>query len=351
MPGPLDHLFRIPDKLRGSGEHVVALRLSSYHYNLSWPKPTLPFRLDNYRNRLVYETQRPFLPLVGAGISLFIAIVCLLLTRLFGRRRALFLCSALGLALALFYALVALRWVYNAPYDWHTPRLNLITFVMGVIGVLLPWVLAEQFTLPRRLRWLLFGLLVPALGLSCFSFGGYEIKAFWMTRSMLVAVLSLAGWAARHHKPGAWPVGVAAVVGLLIVPDDGRALLDTTFFVVVSAVMLFVLAAIGRQFQRERRRSREAMLATARLETELLKKNLQPHFLLNTLTAISEVIEQDPPGAVRFIDDLADEFRSLAPHFRRTTGDLGRGNRPLSRASPGDQPAHGSGIRLGGEWS
>jgi LytS/YehU family sensor histidine kinase len=48
------------------------------------------------------------------------------------------------------------------------------------------------------------------------------------------------------------------------------------------------------------------------MEIELLKKNMQPHFLLNTLTALSEVVEQSPREAVRLIDDLAEEFRTVA---------------------------------------
>jgi LytS/YehU family sensor histidine kinase len=62
----------------------------------------------------------------------------------------------------------------------------------------------------------------------------------------------------------------------------------------------------------DRRRAREAQLTAARLETELLKKNIQPHFLLNTLATIVEVIEQEPKTAVALIEALAGEFRILA---------------------------------------
>jgi LytS/YehU family sensor histidine kinase len=77
-------------------------------------------------------------------------------------------------------------------------------------------------------------------------------------------------------------------------------------------LVLSVFAALGLQIRDERRRAQEARLQAARLEIELLKKSLQPHFLLNTLTALSEVVERDPAGAVALIDDLAAEFRTLA---------------------------------------
>jgi LytS/YehU family sensor histidine kinase len=73
-----------------------------------------------------------------------------------------------------------------------------------------------------------------------------------------------------------------------------------------------MISSLALQLREERRHAQAAQLTAARMEIELLKKNLQPHFLLNTLTAVSEVIEGDPKGAVKFIDDLAAEFRSMA---------------------------------------
>jgi LytS/YehU family sensor histidine kinase len=49
----------------------------------------------------------------------------------------------------------------------------------------------------------------------------------------------------------------------------------------------------------------------ARLEIDLLKRSLQPHFLMNTLTTLAQIVEEDPKVAVRLIDDLAFEFRAL----------------------------------------
>ena len=62
----------------------------------------------------------------------------------------------------------------------------------------------------------------------------------------------------------------------------------------------------------ERRRAQAAQLAAARLELELLKKNIQPHFLLNTLATIMETIEEGPKTAAALVESLAGEFRILA---------------------------------------
>jgi hypothetical protein len=310
QPGPLDHMFRLPDELRAPGDHVVAIRLSSYRYDFPWNLPQLAFRLDNYANRLVAETRRPFLPLVGAVGSLILAVICLVMARFVERRRPLLWCGGLGIALSLFYALVAIRWVFNTPYDWHYPRLEVIVLLMAFIAGLLPWVLAEHFDLPRRKRWL--GVLAPLLLVLALAHLSHEGRAFWLNRIMLMTAAAIAVWAIQRRKPGGWAVLIGAMAGLLVVGNDGRTLGDSTLFVVVSGLMVFVLASIRGQVRVEQQRAREAALAAARLEIELLKKNIQPHFLMNTLTTIMEVIEQEPKAAVQLIEALAGEFRILA---------------------------------------
>lgn len=60
--------------------------------------------------------------------------------------------------------------------------------------------------------------------------------------------------------------------------------------------------------ERELRTSQlEARLATSRLQ--VLKMQLHPHFLFNTLNAISELIYRDPESAEQMISDLSDLLR------------------------------------------
>ena len=75
--------------------------------------------------------------------------------------------------------------------------------------------------------------------------------------------------------------------------------------------MIALLASLGLQMREQRRQREDAQLAAARLEIELLKKHLQPHFLMNTLTAAMEWMEEQPDVGVRFIEALADELRLL----------------------------------------
>jgi LytS/YehU family sensor histidine kinase len=133
-------------------------------------------------------------------------------------------------------------------------------------------------------------------------------------RILAVAIsvaLACAVWAVWRRRRGAWPVAIgvgASCVLLLIEAQDYRA----SFFLKFLPTLVGLIASVAWQVRDERRQVREAQLASARLELELLKKNLQPHFLLNTLATIIEVIEQEPKTAVALIESLAREFRILA---------------------------------------
>ena len=44
---------------------------------------------------------------------------------------------------------------------------------------------------------------------------------------------------------------------------------------------------------------------------ELIKKHIQPHFLMNSLTALEELIEQSPHQAIDFIQKLSELFKQV----------------------------------------
>ncbi len=322
--GPLDHLTRIPDGLLGPGTHLLALRISSYHFNYLSPQFVLSLTLDNYERRFLLEAHRPIFPLIGVVSSLLMAAVGLVMYWYVDRRRPLLLSSGSSLAIALFYALIATRWLYNGPYDWNLPRGIAVSIAMAVIACLVPWLLSEQLVVSRRYLW----ALLPALPAAWLFSPWYDGKVLAICRVMFGLSLVIVARASLLRRPGARPIFFGLLVGLVasfaFPRQDGREFLDPSFFVIFVILMLLIFVLLGVQLQSDRRRAQQAMLTAARLEVELLKKNLQPHFLLNTLTALSEVVEQNPRQAVGLIDDLAEEFRVLSRMTGEALVPLGR---------------------------
>ncbi|MEL6926958.1 MAG: histidine kinase [Bacteroidota bacterium] len=50
----------------------------------------------------------------------------------------------------------------------------------------------------------------------------------------------------------------------------------------------------------------------SRLQNQLLKKNIQPHFIMNTLTSLMEWVEEAPRESVHFIEALSKEFEVMS---------------------------------------
>jgi hypothetical protein len=226
------------------------------------------------------------------------------------RRRSLLLAHILSVLLAVFYALIGSVFLVNVTYEWFAPRYMATAGVAAALSFLLPWLLAEQFAVLRRGQWLV--LLVPLLIAAWFSSFQYELKALWVCRAMLLVSAMIVAFAAWRRRPGAiWLIPVP-LIGIPLVQANSRLFLNPSFFIFLEALVFYVFAALGWQVRAERQRARELMLTTARLETELLKRNIQPHFLLNTLATIIEMIEQTPKNAVAIIEALASEFRILA---------------------------------------
>jgi hypothetical protein len=59
---------------------------------------------------------------------------------------------------------------------------------------------------------------------------------------------------------------------------------------------------------------RDSRNRSQRLELELLKKTIQPHFLMNTLTAIRSWLMEEPKKSIRLIDALGEELRPIFNH-------------------------------------
>jgi hypothetical protein len=211
---------------------------------------------------------------------------------------------------ALLLALESARDLVGYTYDWHALRIDAITALTAAIGLLLPWFFVEQFGVERR--WPVLGGVGAGLALAIAVPDAADPRAYWMYWVMLGASFGVTGWAAYRQKRGAWGalIGVGACIGALLAFD--RQFAYRYFFPTFAIVVAGVLATLARRARERERERRAAQLTAARLEVQLLKKQLQPHFLMNTLTAAIEWLEAEPDVGVRFVEALAEELRLLA---------------------------------------
>ena len=113
--------------------------------------------------------------------------------------------------------------------------------------------------------------------------------------------------------------------------ETGRIVMNAVVANFHSNVLLYWIVAGGSWLLAYYRRSRERDMRAARLEARLaqaelqvLKMQLHPHFLFNTLHAISALVHEDPEAADRMLSQLGDLLRTTLAASEAQEVPLGR---------------------------
>lgn len=302
------NLLAIPADLRGPGEHVIAARVSNLRDRFPsklGPMQVFPGSAAAWR---VFNAHAAILPDMAVGAMLMITLTGFVMWLLAARLPVLLIFTALCLCATTMQGLAMAFWDYGFSYEWNYSMTLARGFAIDGMGLCLLALAIVMFGLPR---WMWLALVVlPAAGVPLHWFG------ISMNRPLLtvalVLVLSAAAWAIWRRRRGAWLVLVGLLVTTVLWLHDPVHFVLADFFQGFLPTMLGLTSAIALQVREARRKARDVQLTAARMELELLKKNLQPHFLLNTLATLIEIIEQEPKTAVTLIEALAKEFRILA---------------------------------------
>lgn len=83
---------------------------------------------------------------------------------------------------------------------------------------------------------------------------------------------------------------------------------NVSLFTGFSLILLNMLYLLSLRIKEQRLAYENSLVQSTRLKLELIKKNIQPHFLMNTLTSLIDWIEEAPKVGVQFIEALAKEF-------------------------------------------
>lgn len=174
----------------------------------------------------------------------------------------------------------------------------------GMRGVALPW---HEVVLSGLATWLPFGALAPLIVALARRFplepGNWRRSAAWHTVGALAVCVGYATlrWAVSHVS--------------LVDPEPLPFfwLLVSQFYLAFQSY--WVLVAVHQAWHNYKRFRDRALRASqlearlARAQLEVLKGQLHPHFLFNTLNAISTLVHRDARAADAMITQLSDLLR------------------------------------------
>ncbi len=206
-------------------------------------------------------------------------------------------CLVLFLLIFIRYAPYVHSFEGGSMLDWRFWS-NLLAVIAGL---LLPVFLLDHFQLARRRAWL--GVSFSTI-LLAYAFLPHE-ESTPLFFSVLIS-LGITVRAISKKRLGSWE----SLVGLIVF-FSGMVYFDFSIYIGFSALVVANLFSLSITQRRERKAYEETLVRSSRLELELLKMNIRPHFLMNTLTNIISLIKEQPDTSIRLIEALSQEFYAM----------------------------------------
>ena len=303
-PGATRFTVGIPPEFLSIGDHVIAFRASALKLGRR-DDFFVEYRLEPVR-QVSLENSVSMLSL-GAAFAAAAILFVFFAVGSFGtaQKKTFYAAISIALGVVLIVAVEAFETVGSISYVL-APWADLIAMIAAVtVFVALPVFLILRFRLPRPRLWIA-GIAVVFIT-SLPSWSGldfdHDARAFVLLCLFCIGIC-WAGYQSGHRQAGIFLLGLAVLAGGIVF--DPRSLYP--FLVLLS---MFLSISFADYLRQQQVLAKQAEVTSARLEAEMLRRNIQPHFLMNSLTAVTEWIETAPVEALRFIDGLAEEFRSL----------------------------------------
>ena len=302
LPGQRINYFLLPDTIVKGSTYLLALRLSNFYdrQNQNFLKIIVQDYFSLVRSRLMYTV---FIHML-AGIFLIVGIYYFFLY-LISFRYPHFL--FFGILCFLFFLMIVLEYMktyYLYPYIFQYFRLFGIAILSTLISIILLTFLFYRFKLNHLLLYTSILLLIVGILWIKESYWDDRTKSISMAGLTLSSFVSL--YTVYKKKNGAPEIfyGIIACLSCYYY-------FDITFYLGSGILVICVLISLSKELLEQKRIKEAAVLRSNRLEIELLKKTLQPHFLINSLSALMEFIETAPQKSLPFISALANEFDIL----------------------------------------
>jgi LytS/YehU family sensor histidine kinase len=161
-----------------------------------------------------------------------------------------------------------------------------------------------QFEFKRK-KLVLFFLFIVLLAVYIGYYGHYDISAAYFTITARFFSIVIAIEAAIRKAKGGLIVAAGLLAGVVV---NYFMFYDFGLFIAFTFLVLCMLYLHTIRAKAMEEAHNASLLLSSRLQLELIKKNIQPHFLRNTLTSLIDWIEESPKEGVVFIRALAEEF-------------------------------------------
>jgi sensor histidine kinase YesM len=299
--GDFNYSQVLPSKLLTRGRHTIVIRLSNYNSNSSWKwfyADIVIGKYDYVLNKLFRLNYQAFF-ITGILFIPFLFNLFLYFSRKRKTEHLLFSIICFIVILDSTTSLIPILFDTKTTFVfWQHNAYNTITLLFTI---LFPVFFIYLFSFPKKI----IGLIIIITLVIFFFFTNIENIFKVMTLAVLILSSIITLWALFKRKEES----TVTIIG--IIAAWAAHYFNFAFAGLATTMVISTSFSIAQQFARKEKTEKEAQLKSAQLETELLKKNINPHFVLNTLTSVIVWLRKDSASAIKLIEALAEEFRMI----------------------------------------
>jgi sensor histidine kinase YesM len=303
--GKMISKFMIPKELSTKGKHTLAIR-KSIHFYLDYNQ-FFYYYIANYDQILRGDLKDMVFIHIFAGAFLMASLYLFLL--FIGNRKS-YATLIFSINCLLFFLLILFEYMrsyIDIHYSHHHTRLEIIGIITFLISVLTPLYFSMQFKFPKRTK-ILVVYTVILLYIFIREHENHDSTAYNMVVFMWFISLAIVIFGVIKKMNGAKIVLISLLASIYFHQDIN---FDISIHIGFSIILLGMFYILSLRTKEQRLAYEESLVQSTRLKLELLKKSIQPHFLMNTLTSLIDWVEEAPDKGVLFIEALAEEFDVL----------------------------------------
>lgn len=308
-PGPIQAHYVVPSHLAQAGTHLIAIRTSAHHRHFDAMTGYWSLAVGDYDTIVNSSRSNTWISLISLSGMIMAGLFSIILFLTGREERSYLLLALIGFTSAALLIAESWRNLFGYTYNWHLLRLIIVTALTAAVHLLMLIFVIRRY--PAKYgNFFVAGALICSCA-SLFS-SGWDGKAFLIMVSGIAFSFAWTVRAVVHKRKGSW-LAITGIFGTgLVLLWRPELFADLTLYFSINFLLLCFLAANALRIRELRVEHEETLVKSARLEIELLKRHIQPHFLLNSLTALSEWMEEAPTQAASMIQSLAEEFRILS---------------------------------------
>jgi hypothetical protein len=303
VPGTETSYYQVPDTLASLGKHVVEV-IGTQNY-LPEIERSMDAKPDSYLRLL----RKPLieLSLVNLMAGAFLVAAFYYAFLYYNSKQKQHTTLLFAVVCLLFFALLAmeyLKYYIDIPYTQFYSRLRAVGWLTFAIAMLIPFYFAVHFKVPYRILSMTI-LLIALLSIYTIYYGHYDLTAHLYSLILWIASVIILIYAAVKKQKGSGLVLSSFMISMVI---NQYIFYDFGLYIAFTIILLCILYLQTLGAKQLEEAHYEAQLLSSRLRLELVKKNIQPHFLRNTLTSLMDWVEESPAQGVKFIQSLSEEF-------------------------------------------